>query len=283
MSILIADSGSTKTDWALINNNQSVIRFQTVGFNPTFQNEQQISEALKKELVPQLKSTSKLITQVHFYGAGCSSTEKTNMVKSALQVTFSNSTIHVKHDMLGAAIAACQNKIGIACILGTGSNACLYDGKNVCEELESLGYFFGDEGSGADIGKAFIYAYLKNKMPQHIKIQFENEGYNIKNILHHIYKEPYPNRYLAKICKFIIKYKEDEYIIQIISNCFESFINEQVSKITNSKKYQINFVGSIAFHFQTSLKLVFQKKHYTLGAIIQSPIEGLIKYHQLCL
>jgi len=199
MSILIADSGSTKTDWVLLDHNKKIIQVQTIGFNPYFQSSEEISREIKETLIPVLKDHISSISQISFYGAGCSSPDKMQVVKQALYLAFGDITSEVNHDLLAAARALCGKEKGIACILGTGSNSCLYDGKEVVENIPSVGYFFGDHGSGATIGKTFIQNYFDGKLPSHLKDAFEKAGYHREVILENIYKKPMPSKYLAGV------------------------------------------------------------------------------------
>lgn len=279
MSILIADSGSTKTDWVLLKDNNIIVQFQTIGFNPYFQSSEDISTEIKSVLLPVLKDQLATITNIAYYGAGCSTPDKVKVVKHGLYLAFGNIASDVNHDLLAAARALCGKEKGIACILGTGSNSCLYDGANVMENVPSVGYFFGDHGSGATIGKTFIQHYFDEKLPLHLKLAFEKAGYHREIILENMYKKPMPSKYLASICLFMSNYNNDSFIKELITTCFMDFFDAQVSKYTNASQLPVNSVGSIGFYYKDLLINAAHQKGFTIGNIIKSPIEGLIKFH----
>jgi N-acetylglucosamine kinase-like BadF-type ATPase len=279
MSILIADSGSTKTDWVLLDNNNIIIQFQTVGFNPYFQSSEEISNEIKKTLIPVLQNQLSTIKHIYFYGAGCSTTDKIQVVKQGLYFAFGNIYSEVNHDLLAAARALCGREKGIACILGTGSNSCLYDGKSVVENIPSVGYFFGDHGSGATIGKTFIQNYFDGKLPVHLANAFEKAGYHREAILENVYKKPMPSKYLAGIMKFLSDYNNDSFVKSMIKDCFLDFFDAQVSKYTDAKNLPVNSVGSVGFFYKDLLTEAAQEKGFAIGNVIRSPIDGLIKYH----
>jgi len=280
MSILIADSGSTKTDWVLIDNNNIIIQFQTIGFNPYFQSSEDIYNEIKDKLLPVLTNQLNTITHIAYYGAGCSTPEKVHVVKQGLYLAFGNIVSEVNHDLLAAARALCGKEQGIACILGTGSNSCLYNGKEVIENVPSVGYLFGDHGSGATIGKTFIQHYFDEKLPIHLKTAFETAGYHREMILENVYKKPMPSKYLASIVTFLVNYNNDSYVKELIKTCFLDFFEAQVSKYTNAKNLPVNSVGSIGFYYKDILEVAAKEKGFTIGNIIKSPIEGLINYHK---
>ncbi|MBC7693939.1 MAG: hypothetical protein H7141_00685 [Burkholderiales bacterium] len=279
MSILIADSGSTKTDWVLLDNNKVIVSFQTIGFNPYFQSSEEISAEIKASLMPILKDHISNLTHISFYGAGCSSSEKINVVKQGLFLAFGNVPSEVNHDLLAAARALCGKEKGIACILGTGSNSCLYNGETIVENVPSVGYFFGDHGSGATIGRMFIQDYFDGKLPAHLKQAFEEAGYHREIILESIYKKPMPSKYLAGVVKFLVNYNNEIYVKDLIKKCFLDFFDAQVSKYTNAKNLPVNSVGSVGFHYKELLTDAAREKGFMIGNIIKSPIDGLIKYH----
>ena len=278
--ILIADSGSTKTDWRLINSEQKIGHFQTVGINPYFQNKQNISDMLLQTLLPNFHSTEDKVEQIYFYGAGCSSPEKKQEVKEALNTLFGNSTIHVESDMLGAARAVCGNEAGIACILGTGSNSCYYDGTNITDTLPSYGYMFGDYGSGANIGKTLIQLYFNQQLPEDLKRNFEARKENtLENILDNVYKKPFPNRYLAGFSKFVFQNKEHPFCVELLKKCFHQFFEKQVEPYHLHKVVPIHTVGSIGYYYNTIIKNVAEERGLRMGNILETPIAALTLYH----
>jgi N-acetylglucosamine kinase-like BadF-type ATPase len=279
MSFLIADSGSTKTDWVLVDNGHILVKTQTKGFNPYFQTSTEIYGEIKNYLIPQLNQHLDSIQQIYYYGAGCSAAEKILIVKEALTSAFGSIELDINHDLLAAARALCGQESGIACILGTGSNSCLYDGKNVIENVPSVGYMFGDHGSGANIGKTFVQHYFDERLPEHLKLSFEKAGYNREIILENVYKQPMPSRYLASIMSFLLTYSQDDYVKGLIKHCFINFIDTQVSKYADARQLNVNSVGSIAYYYQDILHEALTEKGFGLGNIIKSPIDGLIIYH----
>lgn len=279
MSILIADSGSTKTDWVLIKDKNIVLQYQTIGFNPYFQSSEDIYNEIKTVLIPVLQDQLHHIKHIAYYGAGCSTPDKVQVVKQGLYLAFGNILSEVNHDLLASARALFGKEQGIACILGTGSNSCLYDGHSVVENIPSVGYMFGDHGSGAVIGKAFVQHYFNGDVPAHLVVAFEKAGYHREIILENVYKKPMPNKYLASIVSFMSAYNNDSYIKEIIKECFRDFFKAQVSRYTNAKQLPVNSVGSIGYYYRELLEEVAKEAGYTIGSIIQSPMEGLIKYH----
>jgi N-acetylglucosamine kinase-like BadF-type ATPase len=280
MATLIADSGSTKTDWVLLdNNNQIIFQYKTIGFNPYFQSSEDIYNEIKTNLLPDLNSKISKIKSIAYYGAGCSTPDKIKVVKQGLYLAFGDVPSEVNHDLLASARAICGKEAGIACILGTGSNSCLYDGNEIIENVPSVGYLFGDHGSGAHIGKTFIQYYFDGALPTHLAKAFEKSGYHREVILENVYKKPMPSKYLAGVMTFLCNYNNDSFVKKIITECFEQFFDAQVSKYTDAKKWPVNSVGSIAYYYEEILEEVARNKGYKIGNIIKSPIDGLIKYH----
>lgn len=278
--ILIADSGATKTDWRVLYSRKDTRSFQTNGFNPFFVDTVRIKNEVEKELVPFIDS--KGVTEVYFYGAGCSSTEKSIIVEDGLIPLFPSARIKVSDDLLGAARALCGHHEGIACILGTGSNSCLFDGKDIVERLPSLGYMLGDEGSGAYIGKKLLKDVLSMSAPKHIRELFEKKyNYTSVDILTHLYKQEFPSRFLSSFTSFISENIGDAYMIEILKSSFNDFLEAQVLKYARNKELPIFCTGSVAFHFSSVLKEVASQKGLEIKNIIQSPIDGLTEYHLL--
>jgi N-acetylglucosamine kinase-like BadF-type ATPase len=276
--ILIADSGATKTDWRVLYSRQDIRPFQTNGFNPFFVDTPHIKKEVDKELIPFIDS--KGVTEVYFYGAGCSSTEKSIIVEDGLIPLFSSARIKVNDDLLGAARALCGHSEGIACILGTGSNSCLFDGKNIVENLPSLGYMLGDEGSGAYLGKKLLKEVLSMTAPLNIRELFEKKyNYSSVDILSHLYKQEFPSRFLASFTSFISENMNDAYIQGILKTSFIDFFETQVLKYSRHKEVPVFCTGSVAFYFSDILKEVANEKGIQIKNIVQSPIDGLTEYH----
>jgi N-acetylglucosamine kinase-like BadF-type ATPase len=277
--ILIADSGSTKTDWCLLNSNAVLVRTQSIGFNPFYQTSDFIESAIRQEVLPSLRGT---VEQVFFYGAGCANETASLPVTSALHSLFPHAQVTVKSDMLGAAHALCGKSEGIACILGTGANNAYYNGSTIVHQIGSLGFWLGDEGSGGYLGKTLVRAYLLNELPPHLQTAFQ-ETYpeiNRLEVLDRAYKQPFPNRYFASFSRFIGEYKQDPYFIALVHNAFNTFVTLYVAKHPTAATVPVSFVGSIAWHFQDILKSVLDEHQLQVGTIAQSPMEGLIAYHQ---
>jgi N-acetylglucosamine kinase-like BadF-type ATPase len=276
--ILIADSGSTKTDWVLIDKEGQTRRYETVGFNPYFVPAAEMTEILEKYLVPFIDNRG--VKELYYYGSGCSTKNKCFIVEEALEKVFPSSRMEVDHDLLGAARGLFGNNKGIACILGTGSNSCLYDGKQITENVPSLGYLFGDEGSGAHIGKVFISDYLRGKLPKAISNALDKKfNLSLENILDSVYNQPYPNRFLASFMEFIAGYKDNRYIQSLVHSSFRKFFGEQVTKYADYDKLPVACVGSVAYHFKEIIKEVANHYHIRLAAVKKDPIRGLIQYH----
>lgn len=276
---LIADSGATKSDWVLIDKSGERMSFQLLGMNPFYIGSDKIIEILAHDIVP--FTDQKKISEIHFYGAGCSSPNKKMMIEEAIQNVFKNSVITVESDLLGAARALFGNKEGLACILGTGSNSCYYDGQTIVKTLPSLGYFFADEGSGAHMGKFFIKDHLLGNLPEKIEASFKKEfNYTRDNILDAIYNMPFPNRFLASFCDFYTDHKSDKYIYELVTNSFREFFINHIEKYPNHKEVPLSFVGSVAYFFETHLRQVGKEFEVNIEKVIQSPIAGLVSYHR---
>lgn len=280
MYTLLADSGSTKTDWILLKNNETILKVFTIGFNPYFQNKDQIANAIYAQLLPHIAEVVDQIDKIYYYGAGCSNPENCAIVQQGIYSIIKVKNIYISHDLLAASRALCQDKAGIAGILGTGSNSCLYDGKNIIENVPSVGYMWGDHGSGASIGKRFLSSYFHDELPNDIKVDFESQGYHREEILNNVYKKHMPSKYLASISLFIGKHTNNEFVRKLLIESFEEFFTYQISKYTHSKKYPVNTVGSIGYVYKAFLEIAAKNKGYELGTVIKSPLEGLIQFHQ---
>jgi N-acetylglucosamine kinase-like BadF-type ATPase len=276
---LIADSGSTKTDWVLLKGKQVVKTVNTIGFNPYFQSKDQISLEIVNSLKPYLLEYQHAITELHYYGAGCSTFDNCTMLENVLTINLNVPKIFVQHDLLAAARALCKKSEGIACILGTGSNSCLYNGKTILENVPSVGYLWGDHGSGAQIGKTLVAYYFDGKLSSDLKYEFESEGYDREEILNNVYKKNMPSKYLASLSRFISKHTAHPQIQEILESCFDSFFKMQINHYRNSKKHKVNIVGSIGYVYRDQLTKAAKQNGYEIGLVIKSPIEGLIDYH----
>lgn len=276
--ILIADSGATKTDWCLIEHGEIIHRFNTKGISPIFQSENEIAEEIKENVFPQLKET--MPDAIFFYGTGCIP-EKIENVKNAINTSFPIETIEVYSDLVAAAHASCGNKAGIACILGTGSNSCQWDGEKIVKQVSPLGFILGDEGSGGSMGKLLVGDMLKNQLSDELKEKFL-EQYKLTPaiIIDKVYREPFPSRFLASVTPFLLQNIHDDAIKNIVKRSFSEFFQRNVMQY-DYKDHKVNFIGSIAYHYAATLKEVAQEKSITIGQIDQSPMEGLVKYYTL--
>ena len=276
--ILIADSGSTKTNWCLLNKKGSPAFFSTAGINPFFRTSEDIESELRSGLIPKLNSA---VEKIFFYGAGVINEAKKNVIRTALKRLFPATNIEIKSDLLAAAHATLGKNPGIVCILGTGSNSGLYDGTSIVEHVSPLGFILGDEGSGAVLGKKLLADYLKGVLPEHLskqfKIQFTTE---YAEFMEHVYKKEKPNRYLAQLVPFIKQNIDDTYCKKLVENSLTEFVERNIAQYSNFKDHRISFVGSVAYHFQDQLKTLLIKQHLKLGEIEKDPINGLIRYYQ---
>lgn len=277
--ILIADGGATKVDWRVINGGVENKQIQTTGFNPYLVGSKVIEDILWKELQPHIENQK--VNTIFYYGAGCSTSLKNLIVKEAFEKVFPNAQINISHDLLAAAHALCGDTEGIAAILGTGSNTCYYDGKNISDKIFSLGYFFGDEGSGAYLGKQLLTAYLHGQLPNDLTTDFKIFYPNTKeSILDSIYNKATPSKFLASFSLFIGKYREHPFISNLLKEAFRSFYRHQVACYQNYTKMPVHFVGSVAHAYQDILTEVGKEFDITTGKFIKAPIEGLVDYHK---
>ena len=275
--ILIADSGSTKTDWCVVQNGQRQARYETKGMNPFFQSQDQMEDEIRQNLLPQLPNEQP--AAVYFYGAGCTP-EKSPLVKESLARCFPTATtIEVNSDLLAAAHALCGRQPGIACILGTGSNSCFYDGKGISFNVPALGFILGDEGSGANLGKRLVGDILKNQFPGDLKAAFfEEYDTSMADIIDHVYRQPFPSRFLAGFSPFLSRHREHPAVHQLLVNAFKSFIRRNVMQY-DYNTHAMNCIGSIADVYRNEVAEAAQILGVTLGRIMKSPMEGLVEYH----
>ena len=276
--ILIADSGSTKCSWALCDQNGKLIKeIRTIGFNPYFIDKKNILKELKKT---SLAEGVKEINEVYFYGAGCSSKDKNNIIEESLQSFFINSKIIIKHDIDAACYAMYKGNPNITCILGTGSNSCFYDGKNIIENAPSLGFLIGDEASGNYFGKKILNLYFNNIMPKDLKIKFESEFESDLSIIkENIYNNNRSNVYLSKYFPFITENKNHPLIQELIYQALDKFFKLHVSCYDNYKDLEINFIGSVAYFLSDEIKIVAKKYNCKIGGVVKNPINNLIDFH----
>jgi len=274
--ILVADSGSSKTDWMGYHKGET-IRFNTSGINPYFLSEQDISKLIaKNETVIEYADEVK---EIYFFGAGCSSPDKHEVVSNGLSEVFKNAFISVDHDLLGSVYATCGNAEGLNCILGTGSNICYFDGKKILDGHHGLGYVLGDEGSGTFFGKKILLAYLYNKMPIALASEFK-KAYPLdkEQIITNVYQKPFPNIYLAGFSRFMANHRDHPFIQEILRTGFQEFVNTNVKDYPKYKNVPCHFVGSIAYYYKDALIDVLKKNGIEPGKILQKPIEDLYNF-----
>lgn len=274
--ILLADSGSTKTDWALARNGSLVKRITTEGINPFFQTEEEISRIVHERLIPALDGA--MPHEVHFYGAGCAFPEKNRLVEQAI-TRHLPVPVEIGSDLLGAARSLCGRRPGIACIMGTGSNSCYYDGQTIAANVSPLGYVLGDEGSGAVLGRLLVGDCLKNQLPAPLKEAFfKRFDLTPQLILERVYKQPFPNRFLASLSPFLIEHIDEPCIHRLVLNSFKSFFTRNVMQY-DCRGVKVHFTGSIAYYYREVLDEAARALQIELGHIVRSPLEGLVTYH----
>lgn len=275
---LIADCGSTKIDWCLIENGKVVKQVFTCGMNAVMLTEEEMAQRIGNELAPELDQYS--IDDVYFYGAGCISPEVCKNVARAIAAHIPAKNIEVHTDLLAAARALCGHNPGIACIMGTGSNSCYYDGNEIKDNVSPLGYILGDEGSGAVLGKYLIGDVLKNQLPKPLCQKFL-EQYDLDRItiIKRVYKEPQGNRFLASVTPFLLQNISEPSIHALVFNAFKAFFVRNIAQYENYRNLKVNFIGSIAFYYKDVLTEAAEATGCSIGTIIKSPMEGLIKFH----
>jgi len=275
---LIADSGSTKTEWCLLKNNKPVL-FSSQGMSPYFVNAGQAEQIIRTEVLPFLKKNS--IDQIYFYGTGCKNPDNIKMFSKVFNNIFPHAKSFIDNDLSGAARALCGNEKGIACILGTGSNSCYYNGKRIVKNSPGLGYVLGDEGSGAYLGKKVIQHFLYNIFDDELRARFDAKFLTSDSkILESVYKKPLPNRYLASFAIFLAENRGHYMIENIIEDGINDFFYTHIISLRESEKYPIHFTGGIAFGFRDVVMQLCKNYGLIPGVILKSPMEGLIRYHR---
>jgi N-acetylglucosamine kinase-like BadF-type ATPase len=274
---LIADSGATNTKWCLLKNKKSTI-FQSQGISPYLMDSVTIEKVLKEEVLPHLKKNN--IDEVYFYGTGCKSPVNANKIKKAIQKIIIDAKVSVDHDLMGATKSSCKDEKGIACILGTGSNSCYYNGKKIIKNSPGLGFILGDEGSGAYLGKKIIQHLLYEIFDKELQDQFfEKYKINGGDILESVYRKPLPNRYLASFVLFLAENRGHYMIENIIEDGLNDFFLTHIIRYRESTKVPIHFTGGIAFGFKEVIKELCEGYGLQLGGISSNPMKGLIEYH----
>lgn len=274
---LIADSGSTKVSWRALCDDGSVKSIETVGINPVFMEDAEIESILTEKLVPEIGTK---VDAIFFYGAGMVGGEISAKLERCFGKVFPGSTCEAASDVLAAARALCGHKPGIACILGTGSNSCFYDGEGIAQNVRAGGFILGDEASGAYLGKRLISDFIKGLLPSPIEKEFTKRyGLDYMAIVQKVYREPMPSRFLASFSPFIAEFKNHPHIANLLKSSFEEFLRRNIVHY-DYKKYPVNFVGSVAYYYKDILEKAVNAAGMRMGIILQGPIDGLVAYHK---
>ena len=292
---LIIDAGSTKTDWMLLDGKTVKNRFQTDGFNPNYSDRKDLENILS--LVETqcfaspnnilfgietqcIASLPQFIQSIHYYGTGCGNEQNCQLIKEVFQSRFPNAEISVTHDLMAACHALFGHEKGIACILGTGSNSCVYDGEQITERAVSLGYLVGDEGSGMYLGREVVKAYFYGFMPDDLRQKFDATYHlELKEFIDKSYHQPQPSKYLASFARFAGEHQDEPFMHDLIRGCFEAFVKAFIFRYEDCKSLKISFIGSVAFHFQDILRECIKSHDLTMGEVMTSPAAGLVRYY----
>lgn len=276
MSILIADSGATKTEWCL-KDDEGVQTIFTEGLNPYYHTKESITDVVKLNLLPELDQP---VQEIYFYGAGCDSEEKNALVEKSLNSVFPDARIFVYHDLLGAARACFLRKPGIACILGTGSNSCLYDGTEIVEHIPSLAFILGDEGSAGYFGKKLINKYFRYELPDELRKDLEaNYNMSLDHITKGLYDGEQKSRFIASYGAFLGEHEDHPFIRKMLYEGFENFISRILLKYTDATDYEVRFIGSVAFAHQDLIKEILGKYNLQAGMFVKNPMARLVEFH----
>lgn len=279
MKILIADSGSTKCDWMVIDGQgTNLSEFHTMGFNPYFHDADLVESKMRES--EEAMALANEVSKVYFYGAGSSSEALCSVIREGLERVFTQANVHVGHDLDGAAYSTYAGEPAITCIIGTGSNSCYFDGSTASEEVPALAYILGDEASGSWFGKRLLSLHLYHKLDPVVDADFVSTfGFSKDDIVNRVYQEPNANVFLASFMTFIGRHQEVPQIISLLEEGFQAFIDVHVKCYKNYKEVPVHFVGSVAFHFQPVLRHVCEREGISVGQIIKRPIDGLANYH----
>jgi glucosamine kinase len=276
--VIIADCGSTKCDWLLLRGGRNQSLENTVGFSPFFHTSAEIRQILETQLLPKV-SDHQAVERIWFYGTGVHDAHRADIVRSALQSVFPRAVIEVEHDLLASARATCGYQPGIACILGTGSNSCYYDGQKIVDNVPSLGWLLGDEGSGTHLGKALLRAWFYRELPGDLQSAFDADHPEGMDAVKDRIYEKGANSYLAEFTQFLAAHTDHPFIQNLIAASLGEFLDRHVSKYSGYQQLPIHFVGSIAFHFRAVLEICMDERRLTLGNVVRKPIYPLADYH----
>jgi len=287
--ILIADSGSTKTDWLLVESNGdgATVPFHTQGINPFHQTADVIREILRSELLPQIEEEGACahsatdVTTVRFYGSGVRPELEPVMAQLLREAFPQAADVEAHNDLLGAARALCGHNFGIACVLGTGANSCLYDGEHIVENTPPLGYILGDEGSGAVLGRRFLNALYKDGLSKELNDAFvQQTGLTMADVIDRVYRQPLANRFLASLCPFVHEHLDDEAVRDMVTDGFRDFFRKNIVPY-GRRDLPVAFVGSVAWYFQEQLAVAASDEGFLLGNVVKSPLKGLVSFERL--
>ncbi|GAB1446070.1 MAG: N-acetylglucosamine kinase [Cyclobacteriaceae bacterium] len=276
--ILIADSGGSKIDWRILHDDGKIDQASGPGFNPYYQPPSDLERSIEEKLLPQLSGQVK---EVFFYGAGVSSPDNQEIVKKILRKYFDHAVVEINLDLLGAARSLCGEEEGIACILGTGSNSCSYDGSKIDKNIASLGWILGDEGSGTYMGKRFLIDYLRKEMPEKLAEHFRARfPFNREEMLSKIYQQDKPAAFLGSFTRFIFQHLKDPYCYQLAYSGFDVFFEKNITQYNNHKNVKVHFTGSVAFYFGNIVRQVGNDRGIIVKNIVETPIAGLTLFHK---
>ncbi len=276
--IIIADSGGSKIDWRLLKRDGSIGQANSVGFNPYYQPIEHLKKIAEESLLPQVKEE---VSKIFYYGTGVSSEKNVHSIQSVFEEYFPKANIEVGWDLLAAARALCGHEPGIACILGTGSNSCLYDGEKITDNVANLGWILADEGSGTYLGKQLVFDYFRKEMPEGLAKQFHARyPWSREEVLEKVYQREKPGAFLAAFAKFIFQHLKEPYCYKLAYQSISDFFENNVMKYENHKKLKVHFTGSIGFYFSDVVRQVANDKGITVKNILEGPIAGLTLYHQ---
>jgi glucosamine kinase len=276
--IIVADSGGSKIDWRFLKSDKTIGQANSAGFNPYYQPIDHLKNIIKESLLTHI---SEPVTKIFFYGTGVSSEKNQQVIQAAFAEHFEKAKIEIGWDLLAAARALCGQEPGIACILGTGSNSCQYDGKTIVDNVSNLGWILADEASGTYLGKQLIFDYFRKNMPETLAAQFHARfPWTREEVLEKVYQQEKPGAFLASFAKFIFQHLKEPYCYKLVYNSFSAFYENNVMKYKGYKDMKVHFTGSIAFYFSDVLRQVANDKGITVKNILEGPIAGLTLYHQ---
>lgn len=277
--LLFVDSGSTKSDWLITElNGNEINRTQTMGLNPVFVSEEQVIDSCKKVLPKKIKPLD--VQHVFMYSAGCGNEKSKLWLKQIIEDFFPVAIVHINTDILGAARSIYQNQRGIAAILGTGSNVCVYNGKDIFRKVHSLGYILGDEGSGSYLGKELLRRYYNSKFENGLQeIIKEDLSINYNDVIENLYHKPYPGRYLASFTPFIFENRTHPDVKDILSYSFNEFFDNYIKLIPERYELPIGFCGSVAFYFQDIIKKIASERNLKIESFVKEPLDGIVRFH----